>query len=82
MLEKIPNMFLLLGSVFGALGIIATILISEPSQSMNDIDEMSNIQDKTSTDQMAHTFSLTPIQVLKTRSFYQVKMVLLYISYP
>ena len=71
-LENIPNMFLLLGGVFGALGIIATILISEPNQSKEDQDEMSSIQDKTSTDQMTQTFSLTPIQVLGTRTFYQV----------
>ena len=71
-LENIPNMFLLLGGVFGALGIIATILISEPNQSKEDQDEMSSIQDKTSTDQMTQTFSLTPMQVLRTRTFYQV----------
>ncbi|XP_023334431.1 uncharacterized protein LOC111705948 isoform X2 [Eurytemora carolleeae] len=73
-LENIPNMFLLLGGVFGALGIIATILISEPNQSKEDQDEMSSIQDKTSTDQMTQTFSLTPIQVLRTRTFYQTWM--------
>ena len=75
MLARIPYMFLLLGGIFSIMGMIATLLISEPDdeklQSFKEDDkaiEMSKKPDNKS----SSVFSLTPVQVLKTPIFYQV----------
>jgi len=75
MLARIPYMFLLLGGIFSIMGMIATLLISEPDdeklQSFKEDDkaiEMSKKPDNKS----SSVFSLTPVQVLKTPIFYQI----------
>ena len=81
MLARIPYMFLMLGVIFFVMGILATVLITEPEQNQEHED---NKQAKEDQNQKAmelsekgdeppeSVFSLSPFQVLKTPIFYQV----------
>merc|ERR1711892_1004289 len=81
MLGRIPYMFLMLGVIFFVMGILATILITEPEQDQEHEDSK---QAKEDNNQKAmelsdkgdeppkSLFSLSPLQVLKTPIFYQI----------
>jgi len=58
LLDRVPNMFLVLGAVFLVMGLTAAYLISEP--------------DKPQLEESEEQFSLRPTQVLQTRLFYQI----------
>jgi len=79
MLGRIPYMFLMLGVIFLVMGIISVILISEPEQQNQHGENNQTKEDKKSMelsekgDQPPKTvISLSPLQVLKIRIFYQI----------
>ena len=74
-------MFLLLGGIFASLGIIATMLISDPPSSRNersDKIEMENRGHQEMSKAEEARFSLTPLQVLRTSVFYMVSNLFFY----
>ena len=83
-LDKVPGMFLLLGGVFTAFSVVATVLISTPrnlsnvksnNHDLNDLNLGTNKDEDDSEDtkeEQEEKFSLNPFQILKTREFYMV----------
>ena len=67
-------MFLLLGTIYAIMGIIAVILISEPEESSVEEDCKDENLDKEHIVEPKKNISinLSPLEVLKTRWFYQV----------
>jgi len=79
MLERVPLMFFVLGVIYSFMGIIAVCLISDPepktfsNQRRNKKEELDDLRLNLIEDSPCKVpFSLTPIQVLKTPTFYQV----------
>ena len=72
MLSRIPWMFLLLGGIYFICGIVATMLITEPhevsSETMKKADSKRKEKDSK---------NIEPLDVLKTKTFYQVSITLL-----
>ena len=74
-LDRVPLMFLLLGTIYAIMGIIAVILISEPEESSVEEDCKDENVDKehiVEPSQKEISKNLSPLEVLKTRWFYQV----------
>jgi len=80
LLARVPNMFLVLGSVFAALCLAAVLLISEPAEGETDgeneekIKEVQRSQEDTESIPLIsrEPYSLSPKQVLRTPLFYQI----------
>jgi len=81
MLGRIPYMFLMLGVIFFVMGILATILITEPEQDQELEDSKQAKEDQNQKamelsekgdEPPKSVFSLSPLQVLKTPIFYQI----------
>ena len=70
-------MFLMLGIIYAVFGIIATILISEPEESQSEImslkSEESDSEAVKSEEIREEPRSYSPLEVLKTATFYQVR---------
>jgi len=69
-LNRVPLMFLVLGSIYAVMGVIAVILIAEPKEELhedNDNDKEERVELKENDRK-----NLSPSQVLKTSWFYQV----------
>ena len=67
-------MFLLLGIIYAVCGIIATILISEPEDSHSEIMSLDSESESEVKSQEIRDGprSYSPLEVLKTATFYQV----------
>jgi len=77
LLDKVPDMFFLLGVVYSVMGVIAVYLISDPEpkcrikpfkEEKEDSDEKCLIENSPG----KVTFSLSPTQVMRTMAFYQI----------
>ena len=81
LLSRVPWMFALLGSIFIVMGVIALLLISEPtSENGGDEKEINEIKSSAKNSETTddEESSLTPIQVLKTWVFYQVFKIIIF----
>ena len=64
MLERIPFMFLLLGAIYAVLGLLSVLMIREPRDCLSEERSEKEMTEGEET-------SLTPGEVLRTRTFYQ-----------
>ena len=69
-LDRVPHMFILLGTIYAVMGIIAVILISEPNE--QDAQSHKNVEEEFDETKEESCKNLSPLEVLKTRWFYQV----------
>ena len=81
LLEKVPWMFFLLGVVYSIMGVTALCLISDPEPSTSPKSRTKSYK-KEKEESLEYlienspgkvAFSLTPLQVMRTPAFYQVK---------
>ena len=74
MLERIPIMFLMLGAIYAILGLVSVLMIREPRETQS---ENTSLQEAAAPEE---DFNLRPTEVLRTLTFYQVKVVMVLLS--
>jgi MFS family permease len=71
-LNRVPLMFIVLGSIYAVMGVIAVILIAEPKEELHqDNDNDNDKEERVELKENARK-NLSPSQVLKTSWFYQL----------
>eukprot|EP00092_Neocalanus_flemingeri_P009248 GFUD01009954.1.p1 GENE.GFUD01009954.1~~GFUD01009954.1.p1 ORF type:complete len:499 (-),score=139.66 GFUD01009954.1:99-1595(-) len=74
-LDRVPLMFILLGTIYAVMGIMAVILISEPKEDKTEKDtQKNNVDEEEPGEPKGETniTNLSPMEVLKTTWFYQI----------
>jgi len=72
-LDRVPNMFILLGGIFTVMGLISTLLISDVKGPSDECVEMvATAQEKKKMEVEVKRESLTPLQVIMTPTFYMI----------
>ena len=71
-LDRIPFLFILLGSIYAVMGFIAVVLIAEPKEPKGG--KLEDDEDQKIEHEKTDRKNLSPMEVLKTTWFYQVNI--------
>jgi len=71
-LNRVPLMFIVLGIIYAVMGLIAVILIAEPNEERREQIENEDKEGQKEEVKTNNVNNLSPLQVLRTRWFYQI----------